>query len=62
MQLCNKIMQLQNMNYCPKMVKNTLKIKKISKKSAKCIAKIENKVYYNVKDNCRALGVRRGIC
>ena len=46
---------------CLEMVKNTLKIKKISKKSAKCIAKSENKVYYNVKDNCRALGARRGI-
>ena len=49
------------MNYCPKMVKNTLKIKKISKKSAKCIAKTENKVYYNVKDNCRVKDARRGI-
>ena len=53
------ILQVHKIDFAPILVKKRQKIKKNLKKSAKCIAKIKNKVYYIVKGNCRAMPARR---
>jgi len=51
--------QLPKNDFLPFLVKKQQKNKKNLKKSAKCIAKIKNKVYYIVKGKCRTMPVRR---
>ena len=55
------ILQLHKIGFALFLFKKRQKIKKNLKKSAKCIAKIKNKVYYIVKGKCRTMRVRPAL-